>query len=365
VRIFALVPEAHGGHGGIAKYDRDLLDALASHPRIDEVVALPRLLREEPSVLPPKLTYVTDGVGSKARYLTTTLRELVLPGGAALVVCGHLNLLPVAFAAAKRFRAPLAVVLYGIDAWRPPPSRAATALVGKLDHVVSISTTTLDRFRTWAVTPRAREHILPIAFDPRPFAPGPKPEALLDRYGLRGKTVLMTSGRMVASERSKGFDEMLELLPRLQRENRERPVAYLAAGDGDDRPRLQERARRFGLAKDVIFTGHISELEKADHYRLADAYVMPCHGQAFGFVFLEAMACGIPVVASRADGSREAVRNGELGLLVDPWDPDQLVAAVTKALAQPRGVVPPGLSYFELPAFERRVHAFVTASMRG
>ena len=139
MRIFALVPEAHGGHGGIAQYDRDLLEALSSHPRVDEVVALPRLLREAPGALPQKLTYVTRGVGGKVRYLATALRELASPGGAALVVCGHLNLLPMAWLAARRFRAPLSVVLYGIDAWTPPPSRLAVRVVRHVDHVVSIS----------------------------------------------------------------------------------------------------------------------------------------------------------------------------------------------------------------------------------
>jgi len=364
VRIFALVPEAHGGHGGIAKYDRDFLEAMATCPRVDEIVVLPRLLREDPGPLPHKLTYVVGGVGGKGRYVLTAMREMLLPGGAELVLCGHLNLLPVALIAAKRFRAPLAVVLYGIDAWTPPPSRAARSALPRVDDVVSISTTTLGRFRSWGVTPRAAEHILPNAFDPRAFAPGPKPKDLEQRYGLLGKTVLMTFGRMEAAERYKGFDEMMELLPRLQRENREKRVVYLAVGDGNDRPRLEERARRLGLANDVVFTGRISEAEKAAHYRLADAYVMPSYGEGFGFVFLEAMACGIPVVASRADGSREAVRDGMLGLLVDPKNPDEIAAAVTKALAMPRGVVPFGLSYFEWPEFEKRVHTFVDAATK-
>ena len=72
--------------------------------------------------------------------------------------------------------------------------------------------------------------------------------------------------------------------------------------------------------------GLISEVEKADHYRLADAYVMPGWGEGFGIVYLEAMACGMPVVASKIDGSREAVRHGALGILVDPSDQEDIKA---------------------------------------
>ena len=86
---------------------------------------------------------------------------------------------------------------------------------------------------------------------------------------------------------------------------------------------------------------------------------MPGHGEGFGIVYLEAMACGIPVIASTMDGSREAVRDGALGLMVNPGDPPALRAAIRTALTQPRGVVPPGLDYFDLGQFNERVHGIV------
>jgi glycosyltransferase involved in cell wall biosynthesis len=109
----------------------------------------------------------------------------------------------------------------------------------------------------------------------------------------------------------------------------------------------------------VVFTGRVSESEKQDLYRLADVFAMPGRGEGFGFVFLEALACGVPVVASKLDGSREAVRDGMLGELCDPRDPSSLFDAIQAALAKPRGIVPEGLSYFDFPSFERRVHAWL------
>jgi glycosyltransferase involved in cell wall biosynthesis len=86
---------------------------------------------------------------------------------------------------------------------------------------------------------------------------------------------------------------------------------------------------------------------------------MPSRGEGFGFVFLEALACGCPVVASKIDGGREAVRDGELGTLVDPQDTKDIERGVEEALAKPKGVVPSGLGYFAFPNFTGRVHEFL------
>ncbi len=86
------------------------------------------------------------------------------------------------------------------------------------------------------------------------------------------------------------------------------------------------------LSNRIIFTGYIPESEKVAHYNLADAYVMPSMGEGFGIVLIEAAACGVPVVGSRADGSREALLDGRLGRLVDPRKPNELLQAIVHAL---------------------------------
>jgi len=123
---------------------------------------------------------------------------------------------------------------------------------------------------------------------------------------LAGKTVVMTLGRLSASESYKGriykgIDEVLEAIPELTEEIVD--VVYLVVRDGSDRRRLEEKAKSLGLTKHVVFTGYVPESEKVDHYRLADVFVMPSRVEGFGSVFLEAMACGVPVVASKADAS--------------------------------------------------------------
>jgi glycosyltransferase involved in cell wall biosynthesis len=84
---------------------------------------------------------------------------------------------------------------------------------------------------------------------------------------------------------------------------------------------------------------------------------MPSRGEGFGFVFLEALACGVPVIGSRHDGGREALRDGELGLLIDPSNPAEIRTAILDVLASPRRVIPPALAHFAFPNFESRVHS--------
>lgn len=357
MRVLAFVTEAFGGFGGIAKYNQDFLTALADHPNCEEIVVMPRLVREANVHAPQRIRVVGEAANKKWRYLLGWLRAIVAGPTCNLVVCGHLNLLPLALVASRRWRVPLVLLIYGIDAWAPTGRRLTDILVRRADYFISISEITRQKFLAWAGLDAARGFVLHNAIDINGFGPGPKRPDLLQRYGLDGKRVLMTLGRLSADERYKGVDEVLEAMPEMLR--RRSDLAYLVVGSGSDLPRLQCKARDLGVDRDVVFAGSVLESEKVDHYRLADVYVMPSSGEGFGFVFLEAMACGIPVVASTRDGSCEAVRGGELGAAVDPENRKELVAAIFDALGRSRGTVPGGLEFFSYERFRLRLHGII------
>ena len=106
------------------------------------------------------------------------------------------------------------------------------------------------------------------------------------------------------------------------------PVRYIIVGHGDDRARVEAIAHEWGVADAIVFAGFVPDEELADHYRLADVFAMPSTGEGFGIVFLEAMACGTPVLAGDVDGSVDAVDHGRLGRTVDPND----VSAIAEGL---------------------------------
>jgi phosphatidyl-myo-inositol dimannoside synthase len=363
VRVLFLATEAFGGLGGIAQYNRDLLRALCTAPQVSEVVAAPRWMPAPPESLPPKLTYLSGGVSSQLNYVGAIIRLLKKDARFDLLCCGHIRLLPMALLAKLVTRAPLGLIIYGVDAWEPIKNRLTRYFLPEIDFVVSISEITKQRFLQWSHLTPTKYFILPNAVRPGHYGAGAKPDALLQRYGLAGKTVLLTLGRLAAEEKYKGFDAVMDLLPDLAKEIPN--IAYVIVGDGDDRPRLEAKAKSRGIQDRVVFTGFIPEAEKADHYRLADAFVMPGWGEGFGFVFLEALACGIPVVGSILDGSREALRQGKLGILVDPGCPDDIQAGILAALKRPRGVIPQGLEYFSFENFEKRCHEILQQVSRS
>jgi glycosyltransferase involved in cell wall biosynthesis len=355
-RLLVLLTDGFGGRGGIAKFNRDLLAALCEMSDIDRVVALPRLAPEPVGNLPRKLEYRLDGIDGIGRYSRSLLR-LALAERFDLIVCAHINLLPFAAIAAQLSRAPTLLTVHGIDAWSPTPRPLTNLLAGRVDACFAVSEFTRQRFLGWSGLPPARAALLPNCVDLEAYSPGPKPDALLQRYGFTGRQVLLTLARLSASERYKGIDEILDCLPALLQESPD--LVYIIVGDGDDRGRLSQKARALGLGERVIFAGHVPESEKAEHYRLADAFVMPSRGEGFGIVFLEAMACGIPVLASPLDASREAVQGSDIAVLADPRNPQELRTGVLRALQMPRGRAPSSLANFSRERFKARVQELV------
>ncbi|MBO9711496.1 glycosyltransferase family 4 protein [Sphingomonas sp.] len=347
-----LVTDAYGGFGGISQYNRDLIDGLCSLDEVGRVDALPRIAKEPVGELPAKLHFDLSGIAGKPAYALAVLRHAFSGPRPDLVLCGHLNLLPLAALVAGLRRAKLALQIHGIDAWTPHPGALVRWLTGRIDVVLSVSAVTADRYLKWARPPRTGARVLPNTITLERYGVAPKAPDLVEKFGLAGRTVLLTMGRLAGRERYKGFDRVIEAMPLIAAHD---PSAvYVVAGAGDDLERLRDKAKQFGVGDRVIFTGFVPEERKADYFRLADVYVMPSLGEGFGIVCLEAMACGVPTVASTRDGSFEAIRGGELGIAVDPFDPTAIKDAVAESLRRPR-TVPSGLNYFAVPAFRARL----------
>lgn len=349
MRVLLLTTDAYGGHGGIALYNRDLAQALAEMPSVEEVVVIPRTMPLPPEPMPAKVRFIAGAAGGKARYVLAALGAA--RGHFDVLICGHINLLPLAALLNLKLHASLVSMVYGIDVWQPPRPWTRR-LLGRVDAVWSISAITKDRMNEWAGLEEHRFTVLPNAIHMERYGLDERRQDLLAKLGLSGRRVLMTLARMPSFERYKGIDEVLESMPELL--CRVPDLAYLVVGGGEDQPRLQAKAIALGLGDRVVFAGRVDEASKADYFRLADVFVMPGRGEGFGFVFLEAMACGIPVVGSLLDGSREALLGGELGELANPADPASVQDCVLRALDKPRHV-PPGMHFFAWPKFRERL----------
>lgn len=347
MKLLALMPDPYGGFGGIAQYNRDVLDAVAS---MDEIERIASLCRRRPRLdmrPPPKLEecFEDRNVAGYARRAA----ELVRQHRPAAVLCGHINLLPVAAMLKRVWGMPIILEIYGIEAWRPVSGRLRTWSVEQVDLTISISRYTRRKFLSWACVPPESVKVLPNAIHLERYRPGPKPEYLLDRHDLHGKRILLTLGRLSSAERYKGQDRVIRLMPDLLDQYPD--LVYVVAGDGDDRPRLEELAQQYGVASKVRFIGRVPDEEMVDHYNMADAFAMPSTGEGFGFVFLEAAACGVPVLGGSVDGSPDALGDGAIGMMVDPEDKAALRQVLIQLLDCNARHRPASLEAYDFKAF--------------
>ncbi len=157
--------------------------------------------------------------------------------------------------------------------------------------------------------------VVPYGVDPR-FAPRPSRLDLVERWGLRGRQVVLFFGGL---KPRKNLETLLDVWTAVAPAHRN--ARLLVAGGGVLLDELRRRTERLELAGSVVFTGYVPEADKADYFNLADVFFFPSAMEGFGLAVGEAMSSGLPVVASNRGSIPELVVDGEGGFVSDPTDP--------------------------------------------
>ena len=216
-----------------------------------------------------------------------------------------------------------------------PGARQVLRLIGdSTDALTYVSDYTRRRFSS-AFGPHARLVHQPGGVDTDRFRPDPvRRRAIRDRYGVGDKDVIVCLSRLVPR---KGQDTLIRAMPAIAR--RAPGAVLMVVGGGPYRRTLEALARRHGVEDRVIFTGRVPAEEIVDHHRMADVFAMPCRTrgggldvEGLGIVYLEASACGVPVVAGRSGGAPETVSDGRTGLVVEGTSPGEVADAVAGLL---------------------------------
>ncbi len=326
--------EIFSWEGGIQSYAKDVLAAYLKQPRPAPADVF--LLRDGPNCPNPYdrsplrfhyLASASPALG-RAKLVAVLLQHLIVQRPRQ-VVCGHVLLLPLVSTLCRWLRLPYTVMIYGKEVWEPLPKREQMAL-RRADWIWANSRYSRDRACTANGLDPARVFMVPCAVDGDRFSTGPANPALVDTYGLTDCRVLMTVARLWSGDIYKGVDVTIRALPTIAAA--EPTVKYLVIGRGDDQPRLAALAEELGVSDRVVFAGFVPTESLVDHYRLADAYVMPSQ-EGFGIVYLEAMACGVPVLSGDQDGSADPLQDGRLGWRVPHRDPEAVATACIEMLA--------------------------------
>jgi glycosyltransferase involved in cell wall biosynthesis len=257
-------------------------------------------------------------------------------GAVDTLLVGHINLAPAVWLLHLRYpRMRMVVLTHGIEVWRPL-SPLRRWLLRRADLVLAVSHFTRNQLVERQGVRADRVQVLPNCLDPYFEVPTDltKPAHLLERYGLRSdQKVLLTITRLSSHELYKGYDQVLASLPALLQQWPD--LQYLIGGKADaaEHQRLSDLIERLGLQQHVRLLGFIPDAELTDHYRLADAFVMPSKKEGFGLVFIEAMACGTLAIGGNLDGSIEALRPGELGWAINPDRVEEVTTAIREVLS--------------------------------
>jgi glycosyltransferase involved in cell wall biosynthesis/Flp pilus assembly protein TadD len=206
---------------------------------------------------------------------------------------------------------------------------AETACASAADAVITLSETMKMELAGRGVDPE-RIFVVPHVADTERFSPRPRDEELARSYGLDGKVVI---GSVTSLTDYEGIDDLLRALAQARAEVRE--LAALIVGDGAYRPALEELVAELGIGDSVVFTGRLEQAEVPDHYALLDLFAIPrrdlevCRAVTPLKPF-EALAMGIPVLASDLPALAEIVTAAGGGRLVPAGSEDALAKAVVE-----------------------------------
>jgi len=167
--------------------------------------------------------------------------------------------------------------------------------------------------------------------DPKRFKPIIS-AALEEDMKLNDRKVLLTICRLVPR---KGIGLVLSSLREIIKERDD--IIYLIGGTGPDEPRLRSLVSDWKLEPYVKFLGRVPDKKMPEYYSLSDVFVMPAKNkppdvEGYGIVFLEANACGVPVIGSKTGGIPDAVIEGETGYLIEEGDVSQLTVYLKRLI---------------------------------
>lgn len=296
----------------------------ATHPNTVHRIAFRRYGWLKPESLAIYLKLLFAGLGVIARHRIGAVHAgRVLPEG----IIGWL--------VARLTGKPIVIYAHGeeITTWRQSGKfRVMRFAYRRADRIVANSEFTRDELLKLGVLPERITLISP-GVDVDRFKPGLPAGHLRASLGLReGQKLVLSVGRL---SRRKGFDRVIQGLPKLVENGLD--VSYALIGIGEDHDYLVGLAQELGVSERVHLLGHVSPEDLPLWYNACDLFVMPNRAldgdtEGFGMVFLEAAACAKPSVAGEAGGTGAAVEDGVTGCRVNGEDEAQVVGALASLL---------------------------------
>ena len=294
------------------------------------------LLGEEIIVLTPKTEGDTDfdkkekfkiirtkkKVSSRLGFLFLLKRERIKK-----ILVGHgSHYVRLASLANALFKVPYDVIIHLEEILPPEREKIIQKSFKRAHKVITVSHFAKEKLVEIDI-PKEKIVVIPNGVDPVKFNPILDPFRIRKKHNLKNKKVILTVARL---GEHKGHANVIRALPQVL--EKVPGGIYLVVGSGEKESRLKRLVKELGLEEKVIFTGEVEEEEIPLYYAACDVFIMPSDIEGFGIVFLEANACGKPVIGGRSGGISDAIIDGETGLLVNPLDIKEIADVLIRLL---------------------------------
>jgi phosphatidylinositol alpha-1,6-mannosyltransferase len=357
-------------NGGIEKFNRCFLKALSLIGKDDTISSYSMSVYD--ATADDKYFDNKHYKGFRKNKIIFILQSVVKSLSFDTIILGHINLALSGWLIKKIFPGKKVIlVAHGIEVWEPLHG-LKKKMVAQADKILAVSNFTKQQICSAQKVDGDNIVIFPNTIDPY-FAIPDKfnvDRQLKEKYGLADNdTVLFTLARLSSAEQYKGYDIVLECLPAILLKYP--ATKYIIGGkyDAAEKERVDKIILDLNIGHAVIVAGFIKDEELVAHYQMADLFIMPSSKEGFGIVFIEAMVCGLPVMAGNIDGSVDALCNGELGTLVNPLIKTEIIDAVSNFLEH-KDIVNAdykfnlqqnALKYFEFDVFAKRLKNILAA----
>jgi glycosyltransferase involved in cell wall biosynthesis len=237
----------------------------------------------------------------------------------------------------KKLKIPVVITLRGHDIFELPKHpvriRQVIRTLKEADKVISVCQALKDGAVKLGV-PAEKISVYPNGVFPDLFYPVDRDEARRILDLPLDKKIILSVGNLV---KRKGFHHIIDALALLKSSGKENILLIIVGNpgiEGNIKNQLQEQIKRLGLEKQVLLAGARPYNELCSWYNAADLFCLASSKEGWANVLLEALACGIPVVATSFWGNKEVITSKTLGILVDSQDPQVLAQALNKALEE-------------------------------
>jgi len=244
----------------------------------------------------------------------------------------------------KLFGIPYIIYVYGSETYRfsekPFLMKCIKSFLENAEKIIPNSRFTMEEFLEIGI-PEEKFNVITPGVDTSRFFPMDKNKALIKQYDLKDKFVLLTVARL---DERKGHDYVIRAVAELR--NKHPKIRYIIVGKGREEKSLRNLVKESGVINQVIFAGYVPDDDLPKYYNLSNLFILlnrqsieneQLKGdyEGFGIVFLEASACGKPVIAGNFGGIYDAVDDQKSGFIIDGTDLKPIIDTIEPLISEP------------------------------